>query len=193
MQACSDPASCWLFCRGNGRCGGWNAGFLRDDAQLTIAVVSDAPDHDPRPVAEVVDSLKNIKGYYNVSMLRVDAVIEPPGGCTAGAGTPIPADDRYRQVVEQTNGVLASMCEADWRVLPMIIGSADFHLKMQFFLSRLADPATLKVAVDGQDCTAHWKYDFPSNSVLPDTTSSCVPQPGQQISITYNELCLGTG
>ncbi len=188
MVVCPNPASCELFCR-FGTCGGWNAGFLRDDAQLLIIVVSARPDHDPRPVSDFVTAFQSIKGAYNVDMMHVNAVIQPAGGCTDGADTPISANDRYRQVVEQTNGLLASMCPADWTI-PMSIGVADFALKVQFFLSRLADPATVKVSVEGQDCTDHWKYDAPSNSVIPDPTSSCMPQPGQSVVVTYNTLCL---
>jgi hypothetical protein len=192
VRVCTDPAACPFLCQGaQSTCSGWNTGFLRDTAQLEFYLVSDRPDHDPRTVPFFVDAFKNIKGFYNVDLMHVNAVLEPPGGCTAGADTPIPEDDRYRQVVTETHGLLGSLCDEYWGSILQSLPTGDSFGKQQFFLSRLAEPSSIQVIVNGQDCTDHWRYDFPSNSVIPESmTMACFPEPGQQVSITYNELCL---
>ena len=70
------------------------------------------------------------------------------------------------------------------------IGISAFQPKVQFFLTRLADPPTVTVKVDDAACATGWKYDSNSNSVVFDVNGTCMPQPGQKIDIHYKTLCL---
>ena len=64
---------------------GENAGFLRDDAALSIVFVSDEEDGSARPVGEFLTFFKGLKGdagYRDDTLVNMSAVVgEPPNGC----------------------------------------------------------------------------------------------------------------
>ncbi|HOU53095.1 MAG TPA: choice-of-anchor D domain-containing protein [Myxococcota bacterium] len=199
---CPDPATCGYSCV-NGRCGGYNAGFLRDDAQLEVLILSDEEDQSSAGTAFYVDFFKNIKGWYNLNMMHVNAIVgvegvparpsgsgSSTGDCVASDGGTADEGKRYIDVVQQTGGLYDSICKDSYAPIMNQVGTVSFHPKVQFFLSRLADPATVTVQVAGQTCTAGWRYDAPSNSVVFDEQGPCMPQPGQKIRIEYDTLCL---
>ena len=103
---------------------------------------------------------------------------------------------RYIQASEDTGGKVGSICESDFEPVMSDIADITFNPKLQFFLSRLADPATVKVSVDHQGdanfvpCNDGWEFDSPSNSVIFDAEGGCVPQPQDHIKVSYKMLCL---
>jgi len=196
---CPDPATCGYSCV-DGRCGGYNAGFLRENAQLEVVMLSDEEDQSSAGTAFYIDFFKNIKGWYNVNMMHVNAIVgiegvpsapvQSEGDCVASDGGTADEGKRYLEVAQQTGGLTDSICQDSYGPIMNQIGNVSFHPKVQFFLSRLADPATVTVQVAGQTCTAGWRYDAPSNSVVFDEKGPCMPQPGQKIRIEYDTLCL---
>jgi len=62
-----------------------NAGFLRDDAALSIVFVSDEEDGSAIPTGEYLDFFKGLKGdrgYRDDTLINLSAVVgEPPDGC----------------------------------------------------------------------------------------------------------------
>ena len=189
---CGDPKKCPYYCNG-GTCGGWNAGFMRPDAQLEIVVLSDEEDQSSAAPTFYIDFLKSIKGYYNANMMHFNSIVGVDtggGGCTAADGATAEAAKRYQMVSQETNGVIGSICDMDFSKTMNDIGKVAFGLKVQFFLTRLADPPTVKVWVDGVECKSGWQYDAPSNSVIFDDKGACMPQPGQKIKVHYKTLCL---
>ena len=71
------------------------------------------------------------------------------------------------------------------------IGTVTFVPKVQFFLSRLADPASIEVKVNGVECKSPgWSYDGGSNSIIFDEDGSCMPQAEDQIWVKYQTLCI---
>jgi hypothetical protein len=186
---CTDPKKCPFYCI-DGACGGWNKGFLRDEAQLEIIVLSDEQDQSPSAPSFYIDFFKNIKGFYNTSMFHFNAICGPQGGCTAPDGGTAEAGMEYIKTAQETNGLFGSICDSDYGPIMSQIGAKAFGLKVQFFLSRLADAATVKVWVDDKACTAGWSYDAPSNSVIFQENGTCMPQPGQVVKIHYKTLCL---
>lgn len=62
-----------------------NAGFMRDDAALSVVVVSDEEDDSPLTVGEYLTVLKGVKGdvgYRDDSLINISAVTGPmPAGC----------------------------------------------------------------------------------------------------------------
>ncbi len=189
-RLCDQDPACPFTCQA-GTCGGPNGDFLREDAQLEIVVVSDSDDHSPGEAAVYADFLKALKGYYRVSMMHLSAVLMPAGGCDA-TGDPGLQDQRYGQVAVATGGMLGSICDESWATTLSSGGSVSFHLKVQYFLTHLADPSTVRVFLDDVECPDGWKFDAPSNSILFDPEGACVPQPNQRITVKYNELCLTT-
>jgi hypothetical protein len=174
-------------------CGGPNTGFLRRDAQLEIVVVSDGDDHSDGKVGAFVDFLKRIKGDYNANMMHLNAVVSPgPEPCTIGELAAAEEGARWAEAVAQTGGMKTSICaEPLWLIDDM--GSTSFSLKVQFFLTTPAEPATIAVKVGESACPAHWRYDAPSNSVIfdhldPEDPCSTPPE-GATIEVRYRTLC----
>ncbi len=182
---CPDAASCPYRCLDK-TCGGWNKGFLRDNAQLEVIVLSDEEDQSPGAVATYIDFLKNIKGFYNVNMFHFHSIVgaNPPTCEESDAGK------RYIETSQETNGVIGDICDTNYYQTMSDIGEVTFGLKVQFFLTRLAEPSSVKVWVQGQACAKGWTYDGLSNSVIFDENGPCMPQPGDEIKIYYKTLCL---
>ncbi len=197
---CSTAANCPYYCL-DGTCGGWNKGFIRADAQLEIVALSDEEDQSSGTPDFYVDFFKSIKGYYNSNMMHFNAIVgtntnpDPTGQrfCTSPDGTTAAGEGRrYIDVAERTNGLWGSICDPDYDVIMNQIGSVAFGLKVQFYLSRLADPPTVEVWINdvAQPKANCWRYDAPSNSVIFDDEGTCMPQPGDVIKIHYDTLCL---
>ena len=185
---CTAPSSCV-----KGLCGGWNAGFLRDDAGLEIVFVSDEEDQSPAPLSFYIDFFKSIKGFANESLMHAHAIVgDVPKGCMTDDGEADPGK-RYAQVATETGGKIGSICDANFASVLESIGDVAFGLKQQFFLTAKADPPTVKVWVSGTECKTSWKYDEPSNSVIFDLNGSCMPQEGETIEIYYKMICLHEG
>lgn len=184
-NVCPDAASCPYRCVDK-TCGGWNKGFLRDDAQLEIIVLADEEDQSPGAVATYIDFLKSIKGFYNINMMHFHSIVgaNPPTCEESDAGK------RYIQTSQETNGIIGDICDTNYYQTMSDIGEITFGLKVQFFLTRLADPGTVKVWVNNQSCTTGWTYDGLSNSVVFDDKGPCMPQPGDKIKVYYKTLCL---
>ena len=186
---CAEPDACY-----DGFCGGPNRGFMRDDASLEIVFVSDEEDQSPADLSFYINFLKSIKGFYNDNLLHVHAIVGPPGGCSSSSGDAV-AGMRYIDVANQTGGNVASICDSDFASALESIGEIAFGLKVQFFLTRPADPPTIEIKIDGVPCedqsggTIHWEYMADSNSVLFNEFGGCMPQPGQEIWIHYETIC----
>ena len=173
---------------GKSFCGGWNMGFMRDDASLEVVFVSDEEDSSEADLNFYVDFLKALKGFANENLFHAHAIVGPNGGCD-GPGGSAADGSRYRFVANETGGVTHSICDANWSAKLNDIGDVAFGLKVQFFLTRPAVPDSLTVTVAGQSCTQGWNYDQDSNSVIFDETSPCMPQVGEEISIHYEVIC----
>lgn len=189
---CSAPSTCI-----GGLCGGWNGGFLREDATLEIVFVSDEEDQSPAPLTFYIDFFKSIKGFANESLMHAHAIVGPePSGCGGDpndANSGADAGKRYIEVAKQTGGQTGSICDKSFSNVLAGIGSVAFGLKQQFFLSAKADPPTVKVWVSAVPCTSGWKYDSPSNTVIFDLNGACMPQEGEEVKIYYKMLCLHEG
>jgi len=200
---CADPSNCPYTCI-DGSCGGFNKGFMREDAQLEIIILSDEEDQSSAAISLYVDFLTNIKGWANVGRMHVNSIVgvkDVPSGsgdgdCVASDGGTASHGYRYIQASEDTGGKYGSICESTFEPIMSEISDITFNPKLQFFLSRLADPATVKVSFDHQGdgnfvlCNDGWEFDSPSNSVIFDAEGGCVPQPQDNIKVFYKMLCL---
>jgi hypothetical protein len=185
---CSAPDACV-----EGFCGGYNRGFMRQDAALEIVFVSDEEDQSPSDLNFYINFFKSIKGVYNSNLLHCHAIVGPPGDCSSASGDAA-AGYRYMDVANATGGNVISICEPDFTTGLKSIGEIAFGLKVQFFLTRQPVPSTLEVKNDGVPCTsaggANWSYDAGSNSVVFMENGGCMPQPGQNVWIHYETECL---
>ncbi len=93
---------------------GVNRGFRRQDAALQVVVVSDGDDESAvwlfDPVQDTLDLLEQ-EALLSGRPAQFSAVVgDVPDGCTGDNGTALPGT-LYATVAEQTEGVVASICQ----------------------------------------------------------------------------------
>ncbi len=173
-----------------------NRGFLRPDAKLAVVVVSDEEDYSSANVDFYVDFLKNIKGQYNAAMVSLSAIVGDANGqnssgqpgCTSADGDAVEGS-RYIAVQQRTSGQFRSICSSDWGQVAADIGLDAFASRSGFPLSRVADPTSIRVTVNGTVSPAsNWTYDPAANMVVFNPTS--LPAAGATVVIEYDTLCL---
>ena len=154
--------------------------------------MTDEEDQSPGELPFYENFLKSIKGVFNSNLLHVHTIVGPAGGCQSSAGDAV-AGYRYIDMANATGGNAISICESDFATGLQTIGEIAFGLKVQFFLSRLAQEETLEVKVEGVPCDAasgdNWSYDPLGNSIVFNDSGACMPQPGEDIWIHYETVC----
>lgn len=176
-----------------------NGGFLRDDAKLHVIMVSDEPEQSKGGVDQYIDFFKNVKGFRNEGLVAVSAIAAPPQGCTYD-GTQL-QDDRYKALVDEMNGRFQEICNSDWTGMMSQLGLDSLGLRVEFFLSRAAEEASLQVCVratgGASPCTpvaagteggtTGWFYDSGTNSIV--FNSGSVPPRGSRVEVQYGTFC----
>ena len=154
-------------------------------------MISDEQDQSPATPAFYIDWFNSIKGFANQNLMHVHAIVGNPNGGCGGSSSDGGADSgsRYTEIQEATGGIFNSICDTDFADALEDIGNIAFGLKKQFFLTRQADPATVKVWVNDVECIGGWVYDQPSNSVIFDEFGTCMPEAGDLIRIWYKTVC----
>lgn len=173
-----------------------NAGFLRQDANLAIIVVTDAPDQSNQSSTFYVNSLLNVKGFNKANMFTFNAIAgfnpTPPSGCVYDGN----ADDgTYADVVAQTNGIKEEICTQSWATALQGLGKTAFGFRTTFFLTSVPDlTQPMSVTIDGiavpqtTGGTPNWTLDQAINAIV--FNQNTAPGPGQTLSITYYVGCL---
>jgi len=190
-QSCGSCAAPYAQCSPTNHCGGFNAGFLRDDASLEIIIVSDEEDQSSATPDFYVAFFQSIKGFRNDALLHVSTIIGAdsngnPANCT-GSGDGADAGRRYAEVGNATGGTVGSICAASYASYLQNIGNRAFGLRREFFLSRVAEEATVEVRVNSRDQATGWTYDRDTNSVIFDR--NMVPEAGSTIEVEYEAYC----
>ncbi len=138
--------------------GAANDGFIRPDANFSVLIVSDEEDSSPLPVNEYLRAFADLKGeaaYRDHSIMNVSAVIgdrapefdgEP--SCSSSNGQ---ADwgRRYLRAVEETAGLVDSICDEDFSPIVNELGLTISGLEAEFALSKQPSLKTLKVSIYG--------------------------------------------
>lgn len=191
---------------------GANAGFLREDARLSVIVVSDEDDcsdfgamasgdnfdcyQDGAPltaVADIVDMLRDAKGIdAHSSLLQLSGIIGPPVASDCPSATP---GDRYQQAIDEVGGLDANICEADYGGIMDSLGLVASGVQSVFNLAHVADPASIQVTVTDGDGTSHdvaesategWVYASGTNVSRLTFYGDGVPERGSTFSVTYD-------
>ena len=181
-----------------------NKGFLRQYARLVVIMMSDEEDQSPGAVDYYVDFLKQLKGPRNKDLLSTSIITgvdrdgdvkNPPnatgcGGSSSGSGAD-PAV-RYLDMFKKIgNGLAFSICNADWGTNMQKLGLDAFVAVIEYYLSRQADPTTIKVTVNGNsvsnDPVNGYSYDPNTNSIV--FGSGAVPPKGATIEVDYSAQC----
>ncbi len=170
---------------------GHNEGFYREDAALSVVVISDEDDYSTISVTGFVDWMLDLKA--DSELLAFSSIVAPRGNCL----TAEEEGERYLQVTEAVGGVDWSICDEDYTGALELLGLTSAGLKREFFLSRIPVEATLDVAVEEPDGTVHsyvadadYTYDERRNSVHFD---DAVPEPRAVVKATYEVRASSSG
>lgn len=163
-----------------------NSGLIRDEAVLSVIVVSDEDDQSPDDVSTYVDALEALKGESNV---RLSAVVgDLPAGCASPYAAADPAE-RYLDAVTMMNGVSDSICRKDLSDTMKALALNGLGLTDTFALTAVPELESMEVRVDGvlvhQRDLNGWRYDAGLNAVILD--GYAIPGPGSEVEIRYYE------
>lgn len=157
----------------------WNDGFLRDDARLSIIVVSDENDatsNDPS-MGELATVLQGLGREVTIS-----AIVTPETPC--GINKP---GLEYAQMVQATGGLLLDICEEDWSPLLEALGILAGGLSRTFYLPRRPVEETIEVWIEDEgvriDFAADdWTYDPVANAI---TFVDYTPRAAAEVHVRY--------
>ena len=191
-----------------------NAGFRRAGAFFAVIILSDeddftdysrpevswlsggVPDHDysdPNliPVSQVkaqLDTMTN--STASVPTYNVSAITVLDSTCAASHAAESPSTivgQRYIDLVNSTNGILGSVCDASFATSLGFIQERIVELTTAFALSIVPDTTTITVSVNGtnvaQNSTNGWSYDSTTNSIMFHGTA--VPPANAAIAINF--------
>jgi hypothetical protein len=181
------------------RIGTSNAGFLRDEASLSLIFVSDEEDASPLPTYEYIRTFQDVKGarsrdVFNASALVVDEV----ASCSLASQAGSTRGDRYIDVAGQTSGVIGDICAESFADIVTDLSLNASRLMDTFFLSGEPQPSTLQVSVDDvlYACDeGAWSFDRVEDDQGVERPAvvferDFIPEPNSQVAIRYN---LGSG
>lgn len=160
-------------------------GFYREEADISIVVISDERDYSDISVNEFASWMMTLKpegSAYFSSIVGPD-----DNSCrTAERGT------GYLEVTERVGGIAWDICTSDWSGLLTELGLQAAGLKREFFLSLVPVEPSIEVAVvdpDGVETAyavdTNWTYDRSRNSI---TFVEYTPVPLSVVRITYDVL-----
>jgi hypothetical protein len=175
---------------------GANTGFLRESAHLAVIILSDADDNDSTATVASTKAFlsalkpqkfdvisRTYKDNYTVSAVVVD---------TSNAGNavcPAPFEDgvKFKQIASDTNGSIASICEADFSSGLDSISQRIAEAITEIPLSQAPQVATISVTFNGstvpQGSTHGWSYSSGRNSIS--FHGNYIPQDNTVIAINY--------
>jgi len=165
-------------------------------------MMSDEDDQSPGTVDYYVDFLKQLKGPRNKDLLSASVICgldrdgdvkNPPSPQVCpGSQSSEMGGVRYIDMFKKVgNGLAFTICSADWGTNMQKLGLDAFVAIIEYYLSRQADPATIKVTVNGtsvpNDPVKGYTYDPNTNSIV--FGSSAVPPKGATIEVDYSAQC----
>ena len=183
------------------------ASFRRDDAFLAVIIVSDEEDQGRKQdgsayantQAYVDGFVTFMDGYtgsvpgnrtYNVSSITIDDI----NNCSYGLHPQATQGDRYVAIANAANGVVGSICSADFSSKLDDIASKIVMLSTRFQLSQEPAPGTIFVSVSGvsipQSASNGWTYEVENGFHYIVFHGAATPENGEAISITYDPLSL---
>lgn len=167
---------------------GTNAGFLRDDANLAIIMVTDAPEQSPEPLDYYLTRFPLVKGPRRIHQVSV-SVIGPFSPASATCSVEGVDLGRFQALITRTSGVRADICTSNWARDLEALGRSALGPRSSFFVRNPPDQQQpIDVAIDGQQVSNAWSYDPNANTV--NFTPGQAPAAGTVLTITYHSVCL---
>ena len=135
---------------------GYNAGFYRDDALLSIVVVSDEIDGsmgncNAVSYMEYIPWLTTLKGSHSIDMIHFAAIVgDHPNGCSSSWGEADPGRGYYEvyTALGDDHATFFSICNQDWGDVMTRLGLEAAGLRTSFHLSLVPVEGTLEVFLD---------------------------------------------
>lgn len=170
---------------------GPNAGFYRDDAFLSVIVISDEDDSSgssPVSKGEFISWLQTHKpreGMTSFSSI-VGSVDGRASDCTSSFGDAW-AGYEYVDVTDAVGGIVWSICSENWDPVLDELGMQAAGLKREFFLSEVPVEDSVHVWVEQAGATIEedWTYSRSRNSI---TFVDFVPDELAEVFIEYEVL-----
>lgn len=163
-----------------------NAGFFREEAGLSVIVISDEPDYSRIAIDEFSQWMLEVKGEAGMTSFSsiVGLTQRDCGSTERGTG--------YLEVTEAVGGIAWSICTDDWAGMLTELGLQAAGLKREFFLSLVPVEESLVVTVETPDGDVEtftagqdWTYSRTRNSI---TFASYVPEPLAVVNLAYDVL-----
>jgi hypothetical protein len=173
-----------------------NAGFYREDALLSVIVVSDEIDHGQdsnfffgscggiAPKDFISWFLYDLKGPDSTDKVFFTGIIgDRPGGCVGPLGGSAEEGVGYWDVIDGVGGAFLSICSDDWSEGLALAGLQAVGLQTSFPLTHMPVEETLVVTVDDVAPGAtSWSYDIGLNAIQFATE---VPMESSVIRVEY--------
>jgi hypothetical protein len=176
-----------------------NEGFYREDALLSLIILSDEIDHgqdqgDPffggvgcggvAPSEFIPWFLHDLKGPHNQDKVLFTGIVgDQPDGCTNGDNI---AQEGlgYWEVIDGVDGNFLSICSDDWSDFLTQLGLESAGLKRSFHLKRSPSVSSLSVTIDGIEAVAEiWSYNPITNAI--DFPIEYMPAELAEIAVSY--------
>jgi len=135
---------------------GYNAGFYRDDALLSIVIVSDEVDGSINgcpaiSYMEYIPWLTALKGAHSLDLIHFAAIVgDQPNGCSSSWGDADPGRGYYEvyTALGDEHSTYFSICNQDWTEVMTKLGLEAAGLRTEFHLSLVPVEGTLQVFLD---------------------------------------------
>lgn len=179
---------------------GHNAGFLREEARLSVVVISDSVDQDQTTLTTYENFLLGLKGYKRRSEVSFSGVIptlsSAPSWCSYDPDYSAGGSTRVTRLAQSTGGIVEEICTQDWSKSLEALSRNLFGLRTKFFLTNPPEsPDAIVVTLDGYEYPQlgpwgdiRWSYESTDTSILFNPLSA--PEAGQTIAVTYPVACL---
>ncbi len=162
--------------------------FQREDATLSVVVVSDEDDSSPLTNLEYYDFFMTLK---IPEMFLFHSVVGIPKEGTGAGPAPVcsSADgDRYIDQSSVTGGIVLDIC-GPWGTSLTTLANPVYILETTYPLTKEAIKSGIEVFLDGYEVDYGWDYDEATNSVIFTDTSMIVGDESLQIIYDYVEEC----
>jgi hypothetical protein len=167
---------------------GFNSGFIRPTASLSVIFVSDEDDNSPGDVEFFRRFFSTYKGVGNESHVIVSAIVgQPPNGGCANTSY----GKRFIDLVQSMGGTTGSICDSDFSATLSNLGLTVSGLSRRFELTKDPNWDTMAVSVDSgsgfvpiaQNAGTGWRHNGNEKAIYFDGTY--VPPPQSQIKAEY--------
>lgn len=162
-----------------------NQGFLRQEASLSVIVISDENDDSSITTSSFVSWFRSLKSDPN--MLRFNGFVGLSLGSNSLGCSITSVGEKYIEAAYQTQGFAIDLCISNYDMALQELSAAAAGLRIQFPLDK--EPSSLAsiiVEVDGVPVSQGldgWTYDINTNSIV--FHGESIPQPDSNVFFQY--------